>query len=349
MRDLVATIIKCHSERKPMRATDVKQYVMRKWGKDISTNTLHHMLKKNKDVKSVPAKPMEDKRVMVGINVIRDYFDVLGQTVSGTPAAFVFNMDEMGHQVWADAQDTVCFVPASETASVVYFPVSRTGKRITLIACIAADGTYIRPALILARKTYENEIRRAGFTKRILDIYHQINSFIDGPIFDDWFSDSFCPDLQRRRETYQYFGPAYLILDNCTSHRGPLFQRLCIENGVQPIFLPHSSNQLQPLDLCVFGVTKRRIQRANDIEFVNLQSKHIVDIVNAFQEAATSWKIIQSFRNGGIIVVDDPIDEDLYCVVEPGEARCIFHDTDIPLPERIEDDPNIEAFLENLQ
>jgi transposase len=129
MQHLIATIIRCHAERKPMRATDIKQYVMSEWGKHISTNTIHHMLARNKEVKSLPAKPMEDKRVMVGIDVISDYFNTLGQKISGTPAAFVFNVDEMGHQVWADAQETVCFVPAWEMAKVIYYPVPRAGKR----------------------------------------------------------------------------------------------------------------------------------------------------------------------------------------------------------------------------
>jgi hypothetical protein len=35
-------------------------------------------------------------------------------------------------------------------------PVSRQGKRITLIACVAADGSYLRPAVIIPRKTYDD-------------------------------------------------------------------------------------------------------------------------------------------------------------------------------------------------
>jgi hypothetical protein len=36
----------------------------------------------------------------------------LCQTVPGTPAHFVWNMDEMGHQAWSDARDTTYFAPS---------------------------------------------------------------------------------------------------------------------------------------------------------------------------------------------------------------------------------------------
>jgi hypothetical protein len=60
----------------------------------------------------------------------------------------------MSHQAWADVQNAVCFVPADITDSIVYYPESRTGKRITLIAYIAADGSFLRICLVIARKNF---------------------------------------------------------------------------------------------------------------------------------------------------------------------------------------------------
>jgi hypothetical protein len=153
-------------------------------------------------------------------------------------------MDEMGHQVWSDAIDTVCFVPNDENLSVVYYPVAREGKRITLIACIAADGSYMRPALILARKTFEDEVLETGLTRRKLELYrNQPHSFINTEIFEDWFQDTFCPELRERRRLFNYDGPAFLLLDNCSAHHGEIFDRLAQEHNVVILFLPpHSSN-----------------------------------------------------------------------------------------------------------
>jgi hypothetical protein len=62
-------------------------------------------------------------------------------------------MDEMGHQEWADAAEKVCFVPIYHAGDRVCYPVSRTGKRITLLACVAAEGSFLKPAIVIPRKT----------------------------------------------------------------------------------------------------------------------------------------------------------------------------------------------------
>jgi hypothetical protein len=63
--------------------------------------------------------------------------------VSGAPVHFVFNMDEMGHQNGADVHDTICLVPRDAPDDEAFYPVSRTGKHIMLIACITADVSYM--------------------------------------------------------------------------------------------------------------------------------------------------------------------------------------------------------------
>jgi hypothetical protein len=67
------------------------------------------------------------------------------------------------------------------------------------------------------------------------------------------------------------------------------------------VFLPpHSSNQLQELDISLFGLLKRRIENINSKLDINIQSKHIAQIYSAFQSSFTSQNIIASFRNAGM-------------------------------------------------
>jgi hypothetical protein len=99
--------------------------------------------------------------------------------ISGAPAHFVDNMDEMGYQEWSDAIDTICFAPRDIEDQLIYCPVSRTGKRITLIVCMTADGSYVRPCLILQRKTFDDELLVQGFTPEKVEIYSQSLSVID--------------------------------------------------------------------------------------------------------------------------------------------------------------------------
>jgi hypothetical protein len=66
------------------------------------------------------------------------HFAYLKDTIEGVPAHFVYNMDELGHQPWADAKVATCIVPAEYTEKTVYYHVFRQGKWITLIACVEA-------------------------------------------------------------------------------------------------------------------------------------------------------------------------------------------------------------------
>jgi hypothetical protein len=64
------------------------------------------------------------------------------------------------------------------------------------------------------------------------------------------------------------------------------------------VFLPpHSSNQLQVLEVSLFGLLKRRIENINSKVDTNFQSKHIAQIYSAFQSSYISQNIIASFRN----------------------------------------------------
>jgi hypothetical protein len=75
-----------------------------------------------------------------------------------------FNIDEMGHQDWADRGQQTCVVPAADHDDYVYMPVSRAGKRITLMACIATDGSAIKPQIIIPRKTINDDLVLTGLT-----------------------------------------------------------------------------------------------------------------------------------------------------------------------------------------
>jgi transposase len=309
----------------PLKISDLKCVIANEWAMPVDRSTIYRLIDGDKRLRTVTGKPIEEARMAVVRSQIDQYFDTLEKNVTGCPAHFVFNLDEMGYQAYADRVSATFIVPSTCQDEFIYYPVSRRGKRITLIACIAADGSFLRPAVVIARKTWENEFQPRGLTAEKLTIYSQSHSFINGNIFQDWFLNTFCPELERRRETYNYYGPACLILDGCTAHHGPNFTELCQEKLVQPIFLPpHSSNQLQPLDLCFFGLVKGYISRMNDLKRVNFQSSNIVKVATGFYKSADPCSIVASFENGGISIVFDPEDSQTYCVVTRETCRCLM-------------------------
>jgi hypothetical protein len=351
--ETVAIIIDAHYERRPLSGPEIRDLIHRKFGKSLRLDTLYQLLKRDGRVKSCAGTPMEDSRLHVTEQAIRDYFATLCANVSGAPAHFVFNMDEMGHQTWADAREIICFVPGDYPDETVPYPVSRTGKRVTLVACIAADGSFIRPSIVISRKTFDDELLLYGFTPEKVEIYDQSNGYIDLEIFNDWMRDTFVPELLARRERYQYQGPVFLIMDNCPTHHGHIFAELCQNHGIVPIWLPpHASNQLQMLDLCIFGLTKRAIMRANRLEKVNIQTDHIVRVLESFMSAAVPHNIIKSFANGGISLILDG-DRVIRCQITPHTTRCLLGSPfDLELPPGTsddQDDPDIEVYLQRFE
>jgi hypothetical protein len=141
-----------------------------------------------------------------------------------------------------------------------------------------------------------------------------------------------CPDvhtaIEQRREPTHYSGPAVLILDGCSAHDGDFFLDLCMEHNVIRLPIPaHSSNEVQPLDLCIFGVTKRLMTRLNRIDETNVQSVHRARLFSAFHSACKPVNVNASFRSAGIALHRD--DGMLMCHGDIEEYRCLLGQADL--------------------
>jgi hypothetical protein len=67
---------------------------------------------------------------------------------NNAPAHFVYNVNGMGHDEFSDPRQRLCVVPEL-VAKDAYYDISRQGKGITLIACVAADGSHLKRLLIV--------------------------------------------------------------------------------------------------------------------------------------------------------------------------------------------------------
>jgi hypothetical protein len=189
----------------PATHRELREFIGHQWGVFVLPNTLCHIVAGIDGIRSCTAFPMEVERMNVPDQAVYHWFSKLRDRFRdlNVPAHFVFNMDEMGHQDYADAKEKTCIVPRYVTEKQ-YYEVSRRGKRITLIACIAADGSCLRSALIIHRATYETEIQESGLTEEKLRVYCQSHAFIDHDIFLHWLKDTFLPALSLRRLQYDY-------------------------------------------------------------------------------------------------------------------------------------------------
>jgi hypothetical protein len=96
-----------------------------------------------------------------------------------------------------------------------------------------------------------------------------------------------------------------------------------------PNSISDSSNQVQPLDLCVFGIIKRLVVRLNQMGEANIQLLHIAKLFSGFHSACNSVNIIASFHNAGTTF---HLNEETLpmCHVNIEHRRCLLHQFDVP-------------------
>jgi hypothetical protein len=212
--------------------------------------------------------------------------------------------------------------------AIIYLLVSRDSKRITLMACIAAASSAITAQIVIPRKSIDDDLFMTGLTAEKVVIQSQPKGYVTTVLFEDWFTEVFLPAFANRRAAYGYDGPEVFGLDNCSAYQCALFITLCVEYDIRVVFFPpHSPNQLQPLDLCLFGVTKKLLRRIKNLDAVNVQIKHIAGVVCAFLAATLSFTIVRIFEMSGICLVKDGAQR--LCTVRPERAKRLL----VPLPQ----------------
>ena len=138
-------------------------------------------------------------------------------------------------------------------------------------------------------------------------------------------------DLHRRRRESGYDGPALLLLDGCTCHDREALERKLEDENVLLMFIPpHSSDQIQVLDLGIFGVMKQRMaQIKTDVHLSHL-SRQVVKSYNAWQIATLPSNISGAFRRAGIHVEWKSNEQRSYIYVDERTADAVRHFQRIP-------------------
>lgn len=91
-----------------------------------------------------------------------------------------------------------------------------------------------------------------------------------------------------------------LLIHGCAAHFSDYFLDECTFYGVF-VFVepPGSSDQLQVLDIGLFGIQKKSIKKVSVRKDVNEQTKMLVEILNSWENAAHSSNINSAFEQAG--------------------------------------------------
>ena len=293
-----------NSQKEPPKFDAVKSFIANLVGTDLDYRAYKNALEKV-DLKIEEAESIEDKRYYCPGNSIDYYYAMIGLyfLTYDIPSYFVFNVDEEGHDEYVDTKKKELLVVPKSNTEKLLFPVERKDDHTTFVACIAADGSYLKPLIVVKRKTIEARALRKSLSDKVM-ILCEDTGYINSEIFNKWLSDLFIPEVQERRRKFNYTGPAVLILDGCPSHYTNDLYDLCNKNNIKIFFIPpHSSNQTQMLDLATFHSHKENVRKARilDIDNDDLLIDKIIMLYDSFHRSASYSNIISSFETAGVV------------------------------------------------
>ena len=299
--DIIADLIK--SDGYPT-IIDIQDSIYENFNKVVTTPTIRTTLNKSKTYKITHASPMEQARYECSDEAIKEYYDVLKQKVNGIPVGWCYNIDETGEQDFVDAQEISVVVPFETDIKDLKYPVSRNGKRSTLIHCICSDGSFLRPLFVLPRKTLDSEVFDV-ITPGSAMFESTPTGFVNTEIFCKWMDGEFLPSIQMKREKTGYTGKAILILDGFSAHYkcidDPTRKANIEKLNIDVVFIPpHSSNQVQPLDLLTFALQKKWKREIKISKNFSYQSQQIIKTYESVVRASSPRYIVAAFKRAGI-------------------------------------------------
>jgi hypothetical protein len=281
---------------------DVHNWLQTEHGISLLPNTLVKLINSNASLKVVKGIPMEQERVDFDAEEVQMYFEKLTNDITDVPSSLIINIDECGYQEWVDGQKENVIVPIEYRGETVEIPKNRAQRRSTMVASITADGGTLKPMIIVSRKTIETEVYETGYTPNDSIIVFQENGFINSELFLKWTNEVLIPYVNQERERLRYSGPAFLLLDGCSTHISDHFLDLCFDCGIELEMLPpHTSDQLQPLDLGIFGIQKQAMGRVHPPIWVNPQTAQLHKILGSFRAVTARPNVVSAFQQAGIV------------------------------------------------
>jgi hypothetical protein len=138
----------------------------------------------------------------------------------------VFNLDEVGISDWEDRGPKKVVVPITAALHSIHHQLSRSVKRISVVACISASGECLTPYVVTSRDSAAGrrnlQAERMHIGRHLL-LKHRDKPYANAELFEDYLRSVFLPHLMitrlmgDRREK-----DAVLLMDNCSPHITPI-------------------------------------------------------------------------------------------------------------------------------
>ncbi|XP_069792247.1 tigger transposable element-derived protein 1-like [Narcine bancroftii] len=220
----------------------------------------------------------------------------------GYMAEQVFNVDETC-LFWKRLPERTFISKEEKTA--LGFKASK--DRLTLLMGGNAAGDFkLKPVLVYS---FENPIALKGYAKPNLPVIWHSNrkACMTVTIFQDWFINYFCPDVEKYCAKHNICNKALLVIDNALSHPLNLND---LSNNVRVEYLSMDTALLQPMDQGVIENFKmyylrkcfKQLVKANDGEGESTVREFWkkFNIMNAIDNITESWDEVKVSTMNGV-------------------------------------------------
>jgi hypothetical protein len=126
------------------------EIISEKFGISVTFDTLGKIIFRDSKFHTAIGEPMEKNRVLFNSDELVTWLLTLKKAIRNILRHFIFNMDETGLDDLVDSQKVHVVVPMTFTEPKIPIPIQRAGKLATLTGCIAADGSALKPLVILS-------------------------------------------------------------------------------------------------------------------------------------------------------------------------------------------------------
>lgn len=211
----------------------------------------------------MPARALERERAeganAAALNVFFDMYEKLHSRFN-FPPSLIANFDES----MIKFKETKHKVIAPREVTKAYFRMAPHVEHITLGAAIFADGSHLKPLLIIQKNNLPADMVALVVQEKWC-VAGGDTAWITKAVFSQWALGPFVQDITRRRqELGKHDAPALLIVDGHGSRADPdTMQKLRDNHNIHVVTLvSHSTHCLQPLDVNVLGCFKGQLQKS---------------------------------------------------------------------------------------
>jgi transposase len=290
-KSLIQEIIDQEKNNTPLGRQDLLEYIYEKYKVQFSDSWVDRFLENYSETFiQTDAIPMEEKRADITSEQLKQHLLDLEDFISETDPNLLFNCDESGLDNFKTGFTKKVIVTKQVNKKKSYFRQKREDGHITFLCSICSSGEFIKPLIIITRKTMDEDLKNFGFPNSKMGLICQSESgFINKDLFMLWLTDILIPYVQKKRIELQLgFSNAGLILDGCLAHDDQDILDKANENLIFFYFLPaHSSHITQPCDQLIFTLWKKKIKKIKTEKVLTKQSKRIYLASKALNETCT--------------------------------------------------------------